>query len=73
MAEMTSQQIQRSANEDIEYEDLLDGEDSAEVNLRWSYCANSDLFTHNLLGTPRDLPDEDYKLQVDFFRTNDFS
>ena len=73
MAEMTSQQIQRCANEDIEYEDLLDGEDSAEVNLPWSYCANSDLFTHNLLGTPRDLPDEVYKLQVEFFRTNDFS
>lgn len=33
-----------------------------------SYCANSDLFTHGLLGQPRDLPDEVYKERAEFFR-----
>lgn len=73
MAKMTSQPIQRHANEDMEHEGFIDGDSSVEANLRWSYCANSDLFAHNLLGAPRDLSDEVYEQQAEFFRTNDFS
>ncbi len=33
-----------------------------------SYCANSDLFTHDAFDTPRDISDEHYKAMAKFFR-----
>lgn len=32
-----------------------------------SYCANSDLFSH-ILGKPRDLPEEVWKEQAEYFK-----
>lgn len=42
------------------------------ANLERSFCANSDLFTHNLLGAPRDLPDTAYEEGADFFHSGEF-
>lgn len=46
--------------------------DGIGANLERSFCANSDLFTHNLLGAPRDLPDTAYQERADFFHSGEF-
>lgn len=72
MEETTSQQAQGYPSPDITHTAVMDSDDIIGASLSRSFCANSDLFTHDLLGTPRDLPDEVYRKRAKFFRTGDF-
>lgn len=58
-------------SEKDEHEDLLE-EEMTGPDLSRSFCANSDLFAHGLFVAPRDLPDEVYRRQADFFHTRPF-
>ena len=45
----------------------FDSDDVAGPDAVCSFCANSDLFAHGLRDAPRDLPDDAYQRQADFF------
>lgn len=71
MEEITCQRERRCSMPDTTHSAESDN-DAIGANLSRSFCANSDLFTHNLLGAPRDLPDEAYRERAEFFHSGDF-
>lgn len=71
MDAITGQRAQRSSI--LSTECLTESDnDVIGANLERSFCANSDLFTHNLLGALRDLPDTAYRERADFFHSGEF-
>lgn len=51
----------------------MEDDDSIGADLRRSFCANSDLFSHHFFKGLRDLPDEVYELQDQYYQSEEFS
>lgn len=71
MTRATHQSAQRDS-ERFPEESLIDGDDSVGAHLDRSFCANSDLFPHYFSKGLRSLPDEVYRLQAEYYRSEDF-
>ena len=52
---------------------LMEEDDSIGANLSRSFCAHSDLFSHHFFKGMRDLPDEVYELQAQYYQSEEFS
>ena len=51
----------------------MEEDDSIGANLSRSFCANSDLFSHHFFKGMRDLPDEVYERQAQYYQSEEFS
>lgn len=50
----------------------MEEDDSIGADLSRSFCANSDLFSHHFFKGLRDLPDEVYESQAQYYQSEEF-
>lgn len=63
MTKATCQSAHGYLGDGFVQESLMEDDDFIGADLRRSFCANSDLFSHHFFKGLRDLPDEVYELQ----------
>lgn len=72
MAKATRQSAQRYLKDGFVREGLMEEDDSIGADLSRSFCANSDLFSHHFFKGLRDLPDEVYESQAQYYQSEEF-
>lgn len=73
MTKATCQSAHGYLGDGFAQEGLMEEDDSIGADLRRSFCANSDLFSHHFFKGLRDLPDEVYELQDQYYQSEEFS
>ncbi|MCI9113558.1 hypothetical protein [Oscillibacter sp.] len=73
MTKATCQSAHGYLGDGFVQESLMEDDDSIGADLRRSFCANSDLFSHHFFKGLRDLPDEVYELQDQYYQSEEFS
>ena len=72
MTNATRQSAHGYLGDGLAREGLMEEDESIGADLSRSFCANSDLFSHHLFKGLRELPDEVYELQAQYYQSEEF-